>query len=801
MLPEPLAPLAAWPQFVAWRLEWNEARAKFDKIPYSPTHGRRASSTNPSDWGSYEQAAAMGLDGVGFVFTENDPFFFADIDGALVDGLWSQVAQDACALLAGAAVEVSQSGTGLHIIGSYTTRPNHRSRNTTQHLELYTKERFVALTGTHASGSVSTVLDVPLAAYIARYFDPLAGGNVPAEWTTEPVAEWSGPDNDVSLIEIALRSGSTSAEAAFGGTTDKVTFSDLWTADADALGARWPPDNNHDAFNRSSADQSLANALAFWTGRNCERIERIMRQSALVRDKWDREDYIQGTILNAVGLVTTVYKGRASAPAPSADTVRAAGYEPREGSNVMAHDQQMRHFEGCIYVSGPHKILTPRGDRLDQGRFDAVYGGYDFIVSPDGKKTTTSAWEAFTKAQTFTPPRADKLCFRPELGTGGIVETSGLRLANTYVEIETAATEGDSSPYLDLLAKQLPDERDRAILLNYMASCVQNKGLKAQWWPVVQGAEGNGKTIHMVVMMHALGMQYCHLPNTEKMIRGGMNFNGWVEGKLFLGLEEVYAPDRRQFFEAFKTTVTNRNLPIEGKGIEEDTKDNRANGIITTNHTDGVPIDESKRRYAALFTAQQKPADIMRDGMGGSYFPDLYDWLYGRNDYAHLGADYGLRVINHYLRTFDLVAELDPNRLATRAPVTSSMGLAVTASMGRVEQEVLEAIEEGRPGFANGWVSSIRLDDLLEQRRIKMPRNKRRDMLLTLGYDWHPALAASNGRVNNVVAPDNGKPRLFCKINSLAWNNLTEPASVAKAYSDAQTNHAASEAQRAFDAK
>lgn len=796
MLPEPLAPLASWPQFVAWRLEWNPEREKWDKIPYSP-RGFKSSSTDPSHWGTYEQARAFAdanqMAGVGFVFTDRDPFFFADIDGALQPGgTWSQLAQEACARFPGAAVEVSQSGTGLHIIGSYRQRPEHSKRNIPLHLELYTSERFVALTGAGAVGSAATVHDDALAAYAAQYFPPKQHAG-PANWTDGPAPDWAGPADDGDLLDRALRSaGGNSAASAFGGA-DKVTFADLFTGDPVALGKRWPSNVPGGDFDHSSADQSLANALAFWTGRDCARMDRLMRMSALARPKWDdRPDYLETTILKACQLVTKSYAERSAAPPPppppplEEEAVRDAGFQPRGGSAFMNHHDQLTHFKGCVYVSGPHRILTPRGEKLDEGRFNAVFGGHEFVLSPDGKKTTTSAWQAFTNSQTFVPTRADRFCFRPEYGSGGIVEDAGLLLANTYVEHKTEATEGDPSKYLDLVARQLPDARDREILLTYMASCVQNVGMKAQWWPVLQGVQGNGKTVHLSVMLHCIGLRYCHLPNTEKMVRNGMNFNGWIEGKLFVGLEEIYAAERRQFFEAFKTTVTNRHLPIEGKGIEEDTRDNRANGMITTNHRDGVIIEDSTRRYAPFFTAQQDKPDLARDGMTPRYFADLHDWLYGRGEYAAYGRNYGCRVINHYLRTRPLAAELDPNQLAINAPATSSTVEAITAGRGRVEQEIMEAVGEDRPGFAGGWISSIKLDDILERKRLSIPRNRRRDVLRSMGYDWHPALENTQGRVNNVVAPDNGKPRLFCKIGSLAWLNLTDAASVAKAYSEAQ---------------
>lgn len=798
MLSQSLAPLQAYPHFVAWRLEWNAEREKWDKIPYSPVHGHKASSTNPADWGTYEQARAFqtanNMGGIGFVFTERDPFWFLDIDKAWDGARWSMIATELCARLSGVAVEISQSGTGLHLIGTGPIPPDHKNRNIPLGLELYTKERFVALTDQNTQGLATHAPPLAKLADLAeRYFkrEVVASSG---EWTTEAVPEWDGPDDDAELIARALRSGQNNAAAAFGGATGQPTFADLWTANTDVLRAKWPAETTGGDFNHSSADQSLANLLAFWTGRNCERIERIMRMSGLARAKWDqRPDWLQETITKACGLVRTVYQQKTRAaqdaidpgPPPEPEALEAAGIQPRQTVGLMLYSHQVEHFAGCVYIVSLNKVLTPKGQKLDQARFDVVYGGHEFVIAADGKKTTRSAWQAFTENENFPATTADRLCFRPELGSGGLIEDGGEVLANSYVAIDIPTAEGDPAPFLDLMRRQLPDERDQAILTNYLAGVVQNPGLKAQWWPVLQGLKGNGKTVYLTVMEYCVGARYTHLPGVGKMVRNGMNFNGWIDGKLFLGMEEIKGAHRREFFEEFKTTVTNRRLPIEGKGIEEATGDNRANGILTTNHRDGVPLEKDERRYAVFFMNQQVAGDLQRDGMTAAYFSDFHDWLFGREAYAHHGVNWGLRIIAGYLKNYQTNAELDPSKLAIWAPLTTSTAAAILSSHGRAEQEVVEAIEEDKPGFAGGWVSSIKLEELLDRKRISVPRGKRRELMQSLGYDYHPALG-DGGRVNNVVAPDQGKPRLYCRVGSIAWHNMDTAAQVATAYSDAQ---------------
>lgn len=484
---------------------------------------------------------------------------------------------------------------------------------------------------------------------------------------------------------------------------------------------------------------------------------------------------------------------RALAEPPTTTAVREAGMTTRAGgtNGLMFVDQQAKHFKGCVYVTSLDRVLTPNGALLNQSRFDARFGGFSFMIDADGKDTSGSAWEAFLKNRAYAPPTADERCFRPALPARALVHEGSRVLVNTYIPINTPRHAGDPAKFLDWLRRCFPDANDRDILLHYLASMVQNVGRKFFWWPVIQSAEGTGKGLLMDLMRHCIGPQYTHLPNTSKMTRQGMNFNGWIEGKLFLGLNEIYSANRRDFLEELKTTVTDTVLPIEGKGIEEATLDNYANGLMFTNHKDGVPVTVDMRRYCVMYMALQSERDIAAAGMDGRYFADLFDWAYGRNAYASEGPNHGLAVINEYLATYPLTAALDPAQLATRAPRSSSSLEAVRASLGRAEQEIIEATEQGQPGFCGGWVSSIMLDRMLEAKRIGIPRNKRREVMQSLGYDWHPAL--EQGRTNEQVTPDIGKPKLFIREGHLALN-FTLPADVARAYSKAQTDAATASA-------
>ena len=843
-LPAAFAPMAQYRQFILYKLIWDEVKKKHQKIPVSPF--TRSPYPKKSDWQKdpsqmcdFATASANCIDGygVGFLFTDKDPFFFVDLDNCLLpDGKdWSPLAKEIIRILPGAAIEVSSSGKGLHIFGTGAVPPAHSNKNTALGLEFYTRWRFVALTGTNAVGDASIDCTATLSHLVNTYFPENKTASSAIEWTSEPVAEWRGPEDDEELIEVMLATQSKGAATIFGGQSNLQA---LWSGDEDAL-AKFYPDSSR-TYDESQADAGLAQHLAYWTGNNCDRIFTMMWRSGLVRDKWQRDDYLDRTIRRAVALQTKFYQAvdtsivdkfgagkidasseaqrefaekiRANVVANASDETAAYLCQTRTNAKFWLDNQdktadqlaemlqpvksvtvayssepevvsgfqylgatlQIEKFSGCTYIQDIHRILTPRGISLDPQQFRASYGGYTFQMDEKGDRTTRNAWEAFTESQLVRFPKADTSCFRPDEKPGALIDVEGLRAVNAYKDIETPRKVGDLGPFTRHLAKLLPDDRDREIVISYMAAIVQHKGVKFQWTPLIQGAPGNGKTLLTRCVAFAVSKRYSHLPNANDITN---KFNGWLVNKLFIGVEDIYVPEnKKEVLEELKPMITNERQDIQFKGSDQVTKDICANFILNSNHKDAIRKTRDDRRFAVFFTAQQTKEDIKRDGMDGNYFPDLYAWL-NKEGYA---------IVNEFLSTYQIEDEYNPATKCHRAPETSSTFEALAVGLGSVEQEIMEAIAEDRLGFSGGWVSSVAMERLLKEIRAErmIPPSKRRGLMQSLGYDWHPAL--HNGRVNNTISIDeNKKPRLYIKNGHLALQQNTA-SEVARMYEDAQ---------------
>ncbi len=361
-LPQPLQPLLDYRQFILYKLV-PKVNGKTDKLPFDAEKNTVVNAHDPSIWKTYDEVKVVadlygqGW-GVGFVFTEHDPFWFIDIDNCRQpDGSWSPVAKDLCNRLPGAAVEISQSGKGLHIFGMYHgAAPPHSCKNVALGLEMYTEKRFVALTGTGAYGNVLVDCASLLLGVIEKYFPPDAsygGDEIVEGWRDYPVQEWNGPHDDEELIQKML-SSTGSAASIF---SSKASFKDLWTNNAVALSQAYPSQNDNDPYDRSSADMALAQHLAFWTGKNHERIRCLMWISALVRDKWtENASYMGRTISKAVSRQSTVYGYDTEGPVNEANVIQVADTKNVEEVALAIANQQWLldlypiNWQGVTYI-------------------------------------------------------------------------------------------------------------------------------------------------------------------------------------------------------------------------------------------------------------------------------------------------------------------------------------------------------------------------------------------------------------------------------------------------------------------
>src|SRR3546814_7969913 len=134
-----------------------------------------------------------------------------------------------------------------------------------------------------------------------------------------------------------------------------------------------------------------------------------------------------------------------------------------------------------------------------------------------------------------------------------------------------------------------------------------------------------------------------------------------------------------------------------------------------------------------------------------------YRWLEG-GGYADVAG---------YLHRYEVPDAINPATNCVTAARTTSTDAAMSESLGQVEQEILEACEEGgRQGFRGEWISSVAMAQLLGELRRSIGPRKRGQLLKSIGYVAHPALP--DGRASySIFAEGMKRPTLDRKSTGL----------------------------------
>jgi KaiC/GvpD/RAD55 family RecA-like ATPase len=154
--------LSGLDQWVVWKTVVRDGKPT--KIPFQP-NGSAASSTDEKTWSTIYDCMEVvaNYDGLGFVFSKDDPFIGVDLDGCISDsdGEIQDWAKDVIKTL-GSYTEISPSGTGVKIFGMCNAPWTHRkkveldepvvSEKKRPGVEVYDSGRYFAVTSKRLKG-------------------------------------------------------------------------------------------------------------------------------------------------------------------------------------------------------------------------------------------------------------------------------------------------------------------------------------------------------------------------------------------------------------------------------------------------------------------------------------------------------------------------------------------------------------------------------------------------------------------------------------------------------------------------
>ena len=295
-----------------------------NKVPKSPLYNGNASPTDSSTWGTYEQAVKAckeyNYSGIGFVFTAETDFCGIDIDHCISET--GEIHKNALDILStmDSYAEISPSGTGIHILYKGKIHDEWKKKKTNAldkgiHLEMYQKDRYFTVTEERLN-NLDVMEREPHAALIYKaYMDNGQDGQKSLSAVSEP----SKPKTksltvtDKDIIDKAMNSSSG------------MKFARLFNGDTSDY-------DNDD----SRADMALCSMLAFWCNKDIAMMDRIFRQSKLMRSKWDekhgRDTYGNITMEKAVESCMNTYSP--TVPKENDFSVNIGNFEPKRNYSL-----------------------------------------------------------------------------------------------------------------------------------------------------------------------------------------------------------------------------------------------------------------------------------------------------------------------------------------------------------------------------------------------------------------------------------------------------------------------------------
>jgi P4 family phage/plasmid primase-like protien len=271
--------------WMLWRFEIR--KEKRTKVPRSALDGGPSGSDESwsHTWVTYDEAVyardTYGMDGVGFKIP--DGYFFLDVDHRELD---DHLVQKLLTRFDSYA-ERSVSGGGIHIYGRCDASLIPTSTDANGRVKL---DRAYYMKNPHNG--------------VELYYGGIT--NRFAVFTGNVI--WGKPLRDctealLATLDEDMRRQEKPAEKKLAKSHDAVfdvVGNLLRQGNADKFRKLYQDGDFSDYGSQSEADCALCAMIAFRTGPDPDMIDRVFRASALMREKWEREDYREATIQKGI---------------------------------------------------------------------------------------------------------------------------------------------------------------------------------------------------------------------------------------------------------------------------------------------------------------------------------------------------------------------------------------------------------------------------------------------------------------------------------------------------------------------
>lgn len=266
--------------------------------------------------------------------------------------------------------------------------------------------------------------------------------------------------------------------------------------------------------------------------------------------------------------------------------------ESEEEGLVTSTSALKKDFQDWVYIATDDRMYNVKtAEYFRKEAFSAMYAS----PSVEGSLFSTLMKYSLVK-------KASKLEFDP--AQPELYIRDKITYANTYISPDIFPLPGDVNRILKHFKFLIPDDRERNIVLDFIAHLVQKPGVKIRWMPVIKGGKGIGKTfIGEKIIMPMIGFGNFGKVSNE-LIKS--DFNAWQLDKQLVVFEELdigaNRREKEQLTDRLKSFITDNILTAHRKGLDPYDTLNKANSIGFTNKEDAIIITADERRFCMIRT-------------------------------------------------------------------------------------------------------------------------------------------------------------------------------------------------------
>lgn len=727
--------------------------------------------------------------GIGMAILPQFNVVALDFDNVVQDGVIDPKVEELCS---GTYTEFSPSGTGIRAFmrGSLKSRKDTKGELGGFALEVFGDTGFVTITGNVTplcdmlgeSDVVAPVSMLVLGEYETRWGAVVAGGGAVALQS----------ENDAWLLNLGMRKGWTLDEGwqylsdcdpscgrdhwvkaamaihfEFEGSDEAFDMFHNWSKLGKSYAGQKDVESIWRSFRRSSGGQITGVWLLSWRKECLKRkvytqVENWKTEIGQAQTEYDlrekvvlkiKEDDTLGDIERET-LAQTLLDAfkRLGVKLPIAQCrkllVKKLPVKPDHNFDPTAEDAHPEWLKGYVFVTDEDKYYRKESEEwLSVQGFNAKYNRY-MPRDDNGMVTVTASVMALENYQIMTVTRGMYVpwaapIFREE-GSGIITPTESEALTrswmvNTYrhsavplaaEEIGAGAEQGVKlviGHIIDLVCSNDPFKAQ--IMLSWLAHNVQHPGRKIRYAPVVQGIEGDGKSLIGALLSAVMGESNVKTITPTVL---ATDFTGWAEGACVAVLEElrIVGHSRYDIHNRVKPMITNDRIEVHKKGRDPYDVLNTQNYICFTNFKDAIPVGENDRRFFVIsirFGDSTKLTEYLQKFGGNDlYFERLHAAIYKYK-----------AELRRFFLDYQLSPEFNPNG---RAPYTIEKASMAAMSQSDEEQLVVELIEAGGMGIAKDVLCSSYLGNAitLSDAGLNIDRHMMHRILVKLGWAKYP---------------------------------------------------------------